>query len=71
MFKGYPQIIFSAEIKELSEFSPQNISLSGPETGEQAIKSNFFSFFPIKTYVVGTQKNRLIETVLLGTQNMC
>ena len=23
-----------------------------------------------KTYVVGTQKNRLIETVLLGTQNI-
>ena len=24
-----------------------------------------------KTYVVGTQKNRLIETVLLSTQNKC
>ena len=31
-------------------------------------KKNFFS---TKTYVVGTQKNRLNETVLLSTQNIC
>ena len=30
-----------------------------------------FSHFSTKTYVVGTQKNRLIETVLLSTQNTC
>ena len=30
-----------------------------------------FSYFSTKTYVVGTQKNRLIETVLLSTQNIC
>ena len=30
-----------------------------------------FSDFPTKTYVVGTQKNRLNETVLLSTQNIC
>ena len=24
-----------------------------------------------KTYVIGTQKNRLIETVLLSTRNIC
>ena len=28
-------------------------------------------FFLTKTYVVGTLKNRLIETVLLSTQNIC
>ena len=28
----------------------------------------FFFYFSSKTYVVGTQKNRLIETVLLSTQ---
>ena len=28
-------------------------------------------FFLTKTYVVGTQKNRLNETVLLSTQNIC
>ena len=29
------------------------------------------SYFPLLTYVVGAQKNRLIETVLLSTQNIC
>ena len=29
------------------------------------------SYFSPKTYVVGTQKNRLNETVLLSTQNIC
>ena len=29
-----------------------------------------FSYFSTETYVVGTQKNRLIGTVLLCTQNM-
>ena len=33
-------------------------------------KKNFFSYFSTKTYVVGTQKNRLNETVLLSTQNI-
>ena len=28
---------------------------------------NFFFYFSTKTYVVGTQKNRLNETVLLST----
>ena len=30
-----------------------------------------FSYFSSKTYVMGTQKNCLCETVLLGTQNIC
>ena len=30
-----------------------------------------FSYFSTKTYVVGTQKNSLNETVLLSTQNTC
>ena len=30
-----------------------------------------FSYFKMKTCVVGTQKNRLTETVLLSTQNIC
>ena len=33
-------------------------------------KGVFFSYFLTKTYVVGTQ-NRLNETVLLNTQNIC
>ena len=32
---------------------------------------NYFYFFSTKTYVVGTQKNRLDETVLLSNQNTC
>ena len=42
------------------------------KTGRQlrVRKGNYFSYFSIKTYVVGTQKNRLTETVLLNTQNM-
>ena len=28
-------------------------------------------FFSTKRYVVGTQKNRLNETVLLSTENIC
>ena len=30
-----------------------------------------FSYFSTKTYVEGTQKNRLVNTVLLSTQNTC
>ena len=30
-----------------------------------------FFYFSTKTYVVGTQKNHLDETVLLSTQNLC
>ena len=31
----------------------------------------FGSYFSTKTYVVGTQNNRLNETVILSTQNIC
>ena len=34
------------------------------------ILENFFLYFSSKTYVVGTQKNHLNETVLLSTQNI-
>ena len=30
-----------------------------------------FSYFSTKTYVLGIQKNRLNETVLLSSQNIC
>ena len=33
--------------------------------------SYYFLYYSSKTYVVGTQKNRLIEAVLLSTQNTC
>ena len=34
-------------------------------------QKNYFSYFLTKTYVVGTQKNRLNETVFMSTQNTC
>ena len=34
------------------------------------LTENLFSYFSTKTYFVGTQKNRLNETVLLSTQNI-
>ena len=44
----------------------------------ECVPENYFSYFSTKTYVVGTQKNRLDETkncpddmVLLSTQNTC
>ena len=36
-----------------------------------ACNKNYFSYFSTKTYVVGTQKNRLNETALLSTPNKC
>ena len=36
----------------------------------ECVSKNWFSYFSTKAYVVGTQKNRLNETVLLSTQNI-
>ena len=36
----------------------------------ECVTKNLFSYFSTKSYVVGTQKNRLNETVLLSTQNI-
>ena len=38
-------------------------------TSKKRVPENYFSYFSTKTYAVGTQKNRLDETVLLSTQN--
>ena len=35
------------------------------------IQMIYFSYLSTKTYVVGSQKNRLNETVLLSAQNKC
>ena len=37
----------------------------------ECVIKNYFSYLSTKTYVVGTQKNCLVETVLLSTQNKC
>ena len=38
--------------------------------GKGWIIVNYFSYFSTKTHVVGTQKSRLNETVLLSTHNI-
>ena len=44
-------------------------SESRPPNKSTLILKNPLSYFSTKTYVVDTQTNRLIETVLLSTQN--
>ena len=53
----------SQSLKSL--WDPRCMVCTGPLT------ENYFSYFSTKTYVVGTQKNRLDERVLLSTQNTC
>ena len=36
----------------------------------ECTKNYYYFYFSTKTYVMGTQKNRLNEMVLLSTQNM-
>ena len=36
-----------------------------------SVKLQLFSHPSVITYILGAQKNRLIETVLLSTQNIC
>ena len=38
---------------------------------EECVPNNKLSYFSTKTYIVGTQKNRLNETFLLSAQNIC
>ena len=44
------------------------ISNGIPTSRQNWVIKNYFSYFSTKTYVVGTQKNRLTETVLLSTK---
>ena len=45
--------------------------LTGRPPDKRAYLKIIFFYFSTKTYVVGTQKNLLNETVLLCTQNTC
>ena len=38
---------------------------------DECVLENHFSYFSTKTYAMGTQKNHLIEMVLLNTQYTC
>ena len=42
-----------------------------PDDIIQNVKFIIFSYPSVPTYVLGTQKNRLIVMVLLSTQNNC
>ena len=56
---------WTAEMKTkwmISGLDKQNLSAKNCE---------FFSYPSILTYIFGAQKNRLIETVLLSTHNIC
>ena len=44
---------------------------SGHQMRESVLLKIIIFYFSTKTYVVGTQKNCLDETVLLSTQNTC
>ena len=46
-------------------------SLDSDKVILRSISENYFSYFSTKTYVVGTQKNPLNETVLLSTKITC
>ena len=41
------------------------------ETKIFSVKMQIFSYPSVLTYVLGAHKNRLIETVLLSTHNIC
>ena len=45
------------------------LHLQTPE--QECVIENYYFYFSTNTYVVGTQKNRLNEMVLLSTQNTC
>ena len=57
--------------ESLTYTAPKQPKKKGTVSGLQIrMHKWFFSYFSTKTYVVGTQKNHLNETVLLSTQNM-
>ena len=52
----------------VTEYNWEIVPITGLEYQKNKL---FFTYFSTETYVVGTQKNRLNETVLLSTQNIC
>ena len=44
---------------------------ANPTKVKSVYQKIIFSYFSTKTYIVGTQKNRLNETILLKTQDTC
>ena len=46
------------------------VGIIGLDKKKMSVKLSIFSFPPVLTYVLGAQKKRLIETVLLSTHNI-
>ena len=61
----HPQVRFGSRCKKILKF------LSSNRPPDKSVTENYFSYISTKTYVVGTQNNRLDETVLLSTQITC
>ena len=59
--KRVQQVIIEAPIEASIGLDKQKLTL----------KFEMFSYTSVLTYVLGAQKNRLIETVLLSTHSLC
>ena len=66
----YAQLRFSQSFKYSSR-NAQTIDLYGQLSKYFQRKIAIFSYPSCLAYVLGAQKNRLIETVLLSTHNIC
>ena len=71
-------------VKLLTEHDLEFLSLKGGCTGSSVsihvkmphcwkslATAQIFSYVPVNSFVLGAQKNRLVETVLFSTHNIC
>ena len=63
-------MLFLDVIGSLRDYLPEIILVSGHGL-QIRVCNKLFSYFSTETYMVGTQKNHLNETVLFSTQNIC
>ena len=59
------------DCSSLSKTCKVYTDISNRHPDKSAYLKTIFSYFSTKTYVVGTQKNRLNEMVHLSIQNTC
>ena len=64
-------LAFTGMIKVVQRFKVHAELRKDLNRPPECVLENYFLYFSSKTYVVGTQKNGLNETVLLTTQNTC
>ena len=63
------QNFFHTQQQSMINTTSENLKASKAGLKIRACNWKLLSYFSTKTYVVGTQKNRLDESVLLSTQN--